>query len=164
MASWSKRPIAHPPRSNPPRRSSSGPPFPCITPSTETSVVVVSFMRSSFLSRFRARRSRPLAGEERVDLAEGFDYALFHPHLDHLFHPRAAGELGLDRHRRDAVGLGDRHRRDRRRHLLVRIALVVGEAVREAQPLRRLGLLDPPPAVVLLPVRAGHEVRGAPAG
>jgi hypothetical protein len=36
--------LAHPPRSNPPLRFSSGPPFPCITPSTETCVVVVSFM------------------------------------------------------------------------------------------------------------------------
>src|SRR3954466_4835905 len=35
--------LAHPPRSNPPLRSSSGPPRPCITPSTETCVVVVSF-------------------------------------------------------------------------------------------------------------------------
>src|SRR6266480_1030430 len=35
---------AHPPRSNTPRSSSSGPPGPCITPSTETCVVVVSFM------------------------------------------------------------------------------------------------------------------------
>src|SRR2546430_4402194 len=35
---------AHPPRLNVPRSSSSGPPGPCITPSTETCVVVVSFM------------------------------------------------------------------------------------------------------------------------
>src|SRR6266498_3028357 len=35
---------AHPPRSNRPRSSSSGPPGPCITPSTETCAVVVSFM------------------------------------------------------------------------------------------------------------------------
>src|SRR5438874_126205 len=35
---------AHPPRWNRPRSSSSGPPGPCITPSTETCVVVVSFM------------------------------------------------------------------------------------------------------------------------
>src|SRR5437773_11837352 len=35
---------AHPPRSNTPRSSSSGPPGPCITPSTETCAVVVSFM------------------------------------------------------------------------------------------------------------------------
>src|SRR5215203_503374 len=36
--------MVHPPRSNPPLRSSSGPPIPCITPSRETKVVVVSFM------------------------------------------------------------------------------------------------------------------------
>src|SRR5450755_739705 len=35
---------AHPPRSNPPLRSSSDPPSPCITPSTETFVVTVSFI------------------------------------------------------------------------------------------------------------------------
>ena len=34
----------NPPRSKPPRRSSSGPPNPCITPSTERLVVVVNFM------------------------------------------------------------------------------------------------------------------------
>src|SRR5258707_15864600 len=39
---------AHPPRSNTPRSSSSGPPGPCITPSTETCVVVVSFMVRPF--------------------------------------------------------------------------------------------------------------------
>src|SRR5918911_4389888 len=44
MASSSKCGMAHPPRSNLPRSSSSGPPGPCITPSTETCVVVVSFM------------------------------------------------------------------------------------------------------------------------
>jgi hypothetical protein len=43
--------MAHPPRSNPFLRSSSdAPPFPCITPSTVTCVMVVSFMGSSFLS------------------------------------------------------------------------------------------------------------------
>src|SRR2546428_11015625 len=36
--------MAHPPRSKPPLRSSSGPPNPCITPSTETLVVVVNLM------------------------------------------------------------------------------------------------------------------------
>src|SRR6266511_5070174 len=35
---------AHPPRSNRPRSSSSCPPGPCMTPSTETCAVVVSFM------------------------------------------------------------------------------------------------------------------------
>src|SRR5512132_1637282 len=44
MASLSNECVTHPPRSNPPLRSSSGPPSPCITPSTETIVVVVSFM------------------------------------------------------------------------------------------------------------------------
>src|SRR5438309_3220950 len=42
--SLSNTPMAHPPRSNPPLRSSSdAPPFPCITPSTVTCVMVVSF-------------------------------------------------------------------------------------------------------------------------
>jgi hypothetical protein len=46
MASLSAYGVTHPPRSNPPLRSSSGPPSPCITPSTVTIVVVVSFMVS----------------------------------------------------------------------------------------------------------------------
>jgi hypothetical protein len=51
MVSSSNTPMAHPPRSNPFLRSSSdAPPFPCITPSTVTCVMVVSFMGSSFLS------------------------------------------------------------------------------------------------------------------
>src|SRR6266851_9583338 len=45
MVSLSATPMAHPPRSNPFLRSSSdAPPFPCITPSTVTCVMVVSFM------------------------------------------------------------------------------------------------------------------------
>src|SRR2546423_12202715 len=45
MVSLSATPIAHPPRSKPFLRSSSdAPPFPCITPSTVTCVMVVSFM------------------------------------------------------------------------------------------------------------------------
>src|SRR5206468_1455960 len=44
MASLSAYGVTHPPRSNPPLRSSSGPPSPCITPSTVTIVRVVSFM------------------------------------------------------------------------------------------------------------------------
>src|SRR5436309_13593721 len=58
---------AHPPRLNRPRSSSSGPPGPCITPSTETCTVVVSFMvaapfslsLSSFDSTGPRRRSHP---------------------------------------------------------------------------------------------------------
>src|SRR5205814_3134894 len=43
--SLSNTPMAHPPRSNPFLRSSAdAPPFPCITPSTVTCVMVVSFM------------------------------------------------------------------------------------------------------------------------
>src|SRR6266851_3497973 len=45
IVSLSNTPMAHPPRSNPFRRSSSdAPPFPCITPSTVTCVMVVSFI------------------------------------------------------------------------------------------------------------------------
>src|SRR5215218_5305154 len=44
MASLSNSGLAHPPRSNPGSSFSSRPPFPCITPSTETCVLVVSFI------------------------------------------------------------------------------------------------------------------------
>jgi hypothetical protein len=54
MVSLSAAPMAHPPRSNPFLRSSSdAPPFPCITPSTVTWVMVVSFMVAApFLAGF----------------------------------------------------------------------------------------------------------------
>src|SRR5437764_81239 len=64
---------AHPPRSNAPRSSSSGPPGPCITPSTETCTVVVSFMvavPSRWLvvveSTGPLRRSHPAQQRRRV--------------------------------------------------------------------------------------------------
>src|SRR5258706_1296534 len=60
MASLSNSGLAHPPRSNPPLRFSSGPPFPCTTPSTETCVVVVSFMIAVPLLLGGAPRGRPL--------------------------------------------------------------------------------------------------------
>src|SRR5436309_13708305 len=45
IVSLSHTPMAQPPRSNPFLRSSSdAPPFPCITPSTVTCVIVLSFM------------------------------------------------------------------------------------------------------------------------
>jgi hypothetical protein len=44
--SSSKCGTSQPPRANPSERSSSGPPGPCITPSTETKVVTVSFIAS----------------------------------------------------------------------------------------------------------------------
>src|SRR5947199_1383511 len=69
MASLSAYGVTHPPRSNPPLRSSSAPPSPCITPSTVTIVRVVSFMvavpfsfslkLSSFDSAGPRRRSHP---------------------------------------------------------------------------------------------------------
>jgi hypothetical protein len=40
---------SHPPRSNPPRRSSSGPPGPWYTPSTVRNIIAVSFMVISSL-------------------------------------------------------------------------------------------------------------------
>src|SRR5258706_14587878 len=60
MASLSNSGLAHPPRSNPPLRFSSGPPFPCTTPSTETCVVVVSFMIAVPLHLGGAPHGRPL--------------------------------------------------------------------------------------------------------
>src|SRR5216683_2524101 len=77
---------AHPPRSNLPRSSSSGPPGPCITPSTETCVVVVSFIVAVSFSlssssvgylNLCGHNGSPLDlaldssfGEDRVDLAD----------------------------------------------------------------------------------------------
>src|SRR5215212_8812235 len=59
MVSSSPAPIAQPPRSNPFLRSSSdAPPFPCITPSTVTCVMVVSLM-VDFLRLGAAPRGRP---------------------------------------------------------------------------------------------------------
>src|SRR6266576_2800169 len=57
---------AHPPRSNTPRSSSSGPPGPCITPSTETCVVVVSFMSQSLLAEFVGVRLLLDRGADRI--------------------------------------------------------------------------------------------------
>src|SRR5215204_7743148 len=57
MALLSNECVTHPPRSNPPLRSSSGAPSPCITPSTVTIVVVVSFtVAAPFSSAWSARR------------------------------------------------------------------------------------------------------------
>src|SRR6266542_4010308 len=93
MASSSNSGLAHPPRSNPPLRFSSGPPFPCTTPSTETCVVVVSFMIAVPFSL-----GRP-------------SWAAAHPFYEHLcpdptarrFRDDCAGFLGLGNHvERDA--------------------------------------------------------------
>src|ERR687893_882872 len=58
MVSLSEYGMAHSPRSNPPLRSSSGPPSACITPSTETFVLVVSFMVAVPFSRVVVRSDR----------------------------------------------------------------------------------------------------------
>src|SRR5919201_91882 len=74
--SSSNTPIAQPPRSNPPLRSSSdAAPFPCITPSTVTCVMVVSFIASSpsrvVVSLARTAPRRRPHRSERVTLAGG---------------------------------------------------------------------------------------------
>src|SRR6266513_1401028 len=85
---------AHPPRSNTPRSSSSGPPGPCITPSTEIGVVVVSFMVAAPLSLSLSlvdwvTRSQRLHlalaldgffGEDRLVLAHGLGLSLVRAH------------------------------------------------------------------------------------
>jgi hypothetical protein len=73
MVSLSATPMAHPPRSNPFLRSSSdAPPFPCITPSTVTWVMVVSFMVAAPFSLgfcrhlIRLDRGADLIGRSRL--------------------------------------------------------------------------------------------------
>src|SRR5438552_6473134 len=93
---------AHPPRSNTPRSSSSGPPGPCITPSTETCVVVVSFMVAAPFSlsvslvgllMWSQRPSSYLArdrffGEDGIDLADGLARSLVRAHGQGVLHGR----------------------------------------------------------------------------
>src|ERR1700682_3363059 len=89
--------MAHPPRSNPPLRSSSGPPNPCITPSTETLVVVVNLMSWSppHAHAWCAHEAR-IASRRRGVLSET-DVS------------RGTSSSGLGR-RGDAIGGGDRRR------------------------------------------------------
>src|SRR5260221_12522516 len=65
--------MAHPPRSNPPLRSSSDPPSSCIPPSTETFVVIVSFMIVVPISFGFVPLGRP-------------SWAASHPCYEHLCH------------------------------------------------------------------------------
>src|SRR5437867_3285252 len=147
---------AHPPRSNAPRSSSSGPPGPCITPSTETCAVVVSFMVAVPLLvglvvvRVRraaghlvvvagrsSGRANGALGADRVDLADGLRQAFLRAHGEDLLHGLGTGEGGLDRHPR-APG-PDRLDPDASRGLWelgVRRAIVVGEAVAELEAMR----------------------------
>ena len=98
MPSLSTYGVTHPPRSNPPLRSSSGPPRPCITPSTETMVVVVSFMVAVPFSLVSQRRLIAFLGEDRVDLAEGLRQAFLRAHGGELLHRLDGRKLALDRH------------------------------------------------------------------
>src|SRR5918996_1269111 len=107
---------AHPPRSNRPRSSSSGPPGPCITPSMETCVVVVSFMVAVPFSlglgvvRFDrpaapilsvpAEPVRPIHSAPSPNTARVGDVVRLNAHREHgqaLFRVRAAAAEGLQR-------------------------------------------------------------------
>src|SRR5215210_6080288 len=108
--------MAHPPRSNPPQRSSSGPPSPCITPSTETFVLVVSFMVGAPFSlvslssgptgrRYRSHRSchdlvmQVHAGSSPEQGPHIDDVVLGHRHREHggaLLVAGAAAAQGFD--------------------------------------------------------------------
>src|SRR5215813_2410393 len=92
MASLSNSARAHPPRSNPPLRFSSGPRFPCTTPSTETCVVVVSFMIAVPFSL--GRPSWAASPLPRTALRDCWDMLLrrYHARLS------AAGVRGYDLH------------------------------------------------------------------
>src|SRR5439155_9821231 len=137
---------AHPPRSNLPRSSSSGPPGPCITPSTETCVVVVSFMVAVPFSlvwslvgwlTWSQRLSSDLAldgffGEDGVDLADGLAQSLFRASGQDLFHGLGTREHNLDRHARaSAADLLDPDTGHVHRHVAVRRAVGVRASVTE---------------------------------
>src|SRR6266851_4065750 len=174
-ASLSK--CAHPPRSNLPRSSSSRPPGPCITPSTETCVVVVSFMVavpfslvwSSFGWCRSSRQSSPastgfgrILGQDRVDLLDGLLQA---PHSGELLHRLDGRKLALDRHPGlPAADLLDGHPHGRHRELAVRRAVLVGEAVAEVEPVRRLDLVHLPEPAGLIALRPAHVVLDAAVG
>src|SRR6516225_695472 len=68
LVSSSPFPRAHPPRSNPFLRSSDAPPFPCITPSMVTWVMVVSFMFAApYLGAAPCGRPHPCYEHHRPD-------------------------------------------------------------------------------------------------
>src|SRR5262249_13302435 len=74
------RPPPPPPPPTPPLRFSSGPPFPCTTPSTETCVVVVSFMIAVPFSLGRpswAASPLPRTPLPRSDTAPGISFENF---------------------------------------------------------------------------------------
>src|SRR5215203_5077546 len=161
--------MAHPPRSNPPLRSSSGPPSPCITPSTETFVLVVSFMVAfPFPSVWSCPSPRP-AGRSR--LREVFGETLQHlgpalpsavafraggdalvPHGD----PRRTPSEFLERHGQQAL------QRPVRAKAVVRgrdhVALGVSEGHGEHEPLRHDYLPEHAPTPGVAALGGSHAV------
>src|SRR5688572_10895289 len=87
---WSEYGVIHPPRSNPPLRSSSAPPSPCITPSVVTIVVVVSFM-ISLLSRLL----RPLADVGRPLEHGGEVLEQVEPTVERAALDQVEGDVGI---------------------------------------------------------------------
>src|SRR5215208_5167626 len=96
MASLSNSGLAHPPRSNPPRSFSCCAPFPCITPSTETCVVVVSFMGSSFPS-CRITYNLMVVGELTDEAVDELFRALADPTRRDILRRCATGEPSVSR-------------------------------------------------------------------
>src|SRR5207244_7351041 len=158
---------AHPPRSNLPRSSSSGPPGACITPSTETCVVVVSFtvavsfsLSSSLLgyATWSQRHYPPLDlmldrlfGEDRIDLADSLRSARVRAGGQDPLHGLDARKPTLDGHAgAPDVDLLDRDTRRGRRHVGVRGPVRVRAPVADGESMRRVGLPDAPQAVVLV--------------
>src|SRR5207253_7778561 len=170
---------AHPPRSNPPLRSSPGPPRPCITPSTETCVTVVSFMVAvPSLAEFVGGWLVDVAttallldlapdgffGEDGIDLADRLALSLFRAHGQDLLHGLDAGEHALDRHARASLGdLLDVDADASSRHVRVGRAVLVGTAAAQDNATGRLDLEDVPVAVRLVARGTGHVVLDATA-
>src|SRR3954465_3966367 len=101
--------LAPPPRSNPFLRSSSeAPPFPCITPSTETCVVVVSFM-VAILPFGGVLVSPGSVGEQGVHLADRLLQALGGASVQPLLHLFAGFEGRTQLHPGAALVLGELH-------------------------------------------------------
>src|SRR5258707_12091922 len=148
---------AHPPRSKTPRSSSSGPPGPCITPSTETCVVVASFMIAFPFWISSSGRADTVLGQDGIDLADRLRQALLHAHRQDLGHRLGAREAALDGHPA-AAGLDrlDRHESLRALEVEVWRAVVVGEPVEEDEPVRWFGLEDVPEAVRLVAAGGSH--------
>src|SRR5438067_5497103 len=160
LAKW-----AHPPRSNTSRSSSAGPPGPCITPSTEICVVVVSFMVAAPVSLSLSlagwltwSRGSPLElsldgffGEDGIDLAGGLPLSLVRAHGQDLLHGLGARELVLDRHARSSWGdLLDADADRAYRRVRVGRAVHVGSAAAQGNAMWRLDPEDVPVAVRLV--------------